>query len=202
MNQSSLLLIIFIKNPVKGKVKTRLAKEIGADKALEVYQDLLNHTHSITQNLPFNKDLYYSERVDENDLWSSADYQKKVQQGEELGSKMSNAFNAGFKEGKSPICIIGSDCFELSEDILLDAFEKLKDFDFVIGPARDGGYYLLGMNEHSPSLFNDKLYSTSKVCEEAIHEIKKLGKSYFLLPKLSDIDTLKDLNHQKYIFKK
>ncbi|MFT7035649.1 MAG: rSAM/selenodomain-associated transferase 1 [Cyclobacteriaceae bacterium] len=196
------LLIIFIKNPEKGKVKTRLAKEIGDDKALEVYQELLNHTHSITNSLPVSKNLYYSQRVDENDIWSSADYQKLVQQGEELGSKMSNAFSDSFEDGKSPICIIGSDCFELSEDILQDAFEKLTDFDFVIGPAKDGGYYLLGMNVHSPTLFNDKVYSTSEVSEEAINAIKHLGKSYFLLPELSDIDTLKDLNNQKTIFKK
>ena len=202
MTNSDPLLIIFIKNPEKGKVKTRLAKEIGDDKALEVYQELLNHTHSITNSLSVSKYLYYSQRVDENDIWSSADYQKKVQQGEELGSKMSNAFSEGFKDGKAPMCIIGSDCFELSEDILQDAFEKLKHFDFVIGPAKDGGYYLLGMNEHSPSLFNDKVYSTSDVLQDAINEITALDKSYFLLPKLSDIDTANDLNHHKTFLRK
>lgn len=196
------LLIIFIKNPKKGKVKTRLAKVIGDDKALNVYNELLNHTHSITNSLSVSKNLYYSQRVDKNDIWSSADYAKKVQQGEELGSKMSNAFSDGFEDGKDPICIIGSDCFELSEEILLDAFEKLKDFDFVIGPAKDGGYYLLGMNEHSPALFKDKVYSTSEVFKEAINEIKYLNKSYFLLPKLSDIDTANDLNHHKTFLRK
>ena len=195
MKQSTPLLIIFIKNPDKGKVKTRLAKEIGNDKALEVYHELLSHTHSITNKLPVDKYLYYSQRTDDGDIWNSQVYQKKVQQGQELGDKMSNAFSEGFRDGKGPICIIGSDCFELSENILNEAFKKLQQFDFVIGPAKDGGYYLLGMNEYSPELFDNKVYSTAQVSEEAINEIKRLRKSYFSLPKLSDVDTLKDLNH-------
>lgn len=195
MNQSTPLLIIFIKNPEKGKVKTRLAKEIGDDKALEVYHELLSHTHSITNNLLVEKFLYYSQRTDDGDIWNPKVYQKKVQKGGELGDKMSNAFSEGFGDGKGPICIIGSDCFELSENILNEAFEKLQQFDFVIGPANDGGYYLLGMNEFSPELFKNKVYSTSQVSKEAIDEIRRLKKSYFLLPELSDVDTLKDLKH-------
>ena len=152
-------------------MKTRLAKEIGDDNALEIYKELLVHTHSITANLPVDKDLYYAQRIDADDLWETGDYRKYVQQGDDLGTKMSNAFSQGFDNGKTPICIIGSDCFELTDKILNEAFEKLKQFDFVIGPAIDGGYYLLGMNEYSPALFNNKIYSTSDVCQEAMNEM-------------------------------
>ncbi|MEQ6120128.1 TIGR04282 family arsenosugar biosynthesis glycosyltransferase [Reichenbachiella sp. MALMAid0571] len=188
------LLIIFIKNPEKGKVKTRLAREVGDERALEIYKQLLDHTHSITTDLKVEKVLYYSTKIDIGDQWELGDYKKRIQEGNDLGDKMSNAFQAGFDNGNQPICIIGSDCFEINEPILAEAFEKLKEYDFVIGPAKDGGYYLLGMREPAPQLFANKTYSTPKVCAEAIHEIQQMSKTCFLLPTLSDIDTLKDLN--------
>tara|TARA_R110000868_G_scaffold158268_1_gene386246 strand:+ start:108 stop:695 length:588 start_codon:yes stop_codon:yes gene_type:complete len=194
MNSPKPLLIIFIKNPEKGKVKTRLAKEVGDERALEIYKQLLDHTHAITTDLPIEKYVYYSSKIDAEDQWDLGGYQKSIQAGKDLGDKMCNAFQAGFDKDHHPICIIGSDCFEINETIIAEAFEKLKSYDYVIGPAKDGGYYLLGMREYSPQLFTNKTYSTSKVCAEAIAEIKLMSKTCFLLPKLSDIDTLKDLN--------
>lgn len=188
------LLIIFIKNPEKGKVKTRLAKEVGDERALEIYKQLLDHTHVITTDLQVEKIVYYSNQIDVGDQWDLGGYQKKVQEGKSLGDKMCNAFQVGFESDRHPICIVGSDCFEINETIIAQAFEKLKSYDYVIGPAKDGGYYLLGMREHSPQLFTNKTYSTSKVCDEAMDEIQHMSKTCFLLPKLSDVDTLKDLN--------
>jgi len=194
MDSPKPLLIIFIKNPEKGKVKTRLAKEVGDERALEIYKQLLDHTHAITTDLSVEKAVYYSSKIDAGDQWEMGGYQKSVQEGKDLGDKMSNAFQAGFDSDYHPICIIGSDCFEINETIIAEAFEKLKTYDFVIGPAKDGGYYLLGMQEPSPQLFANKTYSTSEVCAEAMDEIRQMSKTCFLLPKLSDIDTLKDLN--------
>lgn len=195
MNTTRPLLIIFVKNPVKGKVKTRLARDVGDERALEIYKQLLDHTHSVTIDLDCEKHLYYSNQIDRGDIWNLGNYQKFVQQGQDLGDKMSNAFKNAFKEHNGPVCIIGSDCLEINESIIREAFLKLEQFDFVIGPARDGGYYLLGMNSYVPQLFSNKTYSTPEVLEEAILEIKKLNKSFFLLPKLSDVDTLDDLNN-------
>ncbi|MFY0650394.1 MAG: TIGR04282 family arsenosugar biosynthesis glycosyltransferase [Cyclobacteriaceae bacterium] len=188
------ILIIFVKNPEKGKVKTRLAKDIGEDKALEVYKRLLQHTHDITVNLDFDKRVYYSKSVEQNDIWEDAVYDKYVQSGRELGDKMEQAFQSAFKQYASKVCIIGSDCLELSGEIISHAFNQLDYFDYVVGPAKDGGYYLLGMTTHSPQLFQNKTYSTNTVCAEAISEIQQLGGSHYLLPELSDIDHASDLN--------
>ena len=188
------LLIIFVKNPEKGKVKTRLAKDVGDDRALEIYKQLLDHTHSITTHLSMEKHVYYSQNIIDGDIWDIGNYKKFVQEGIELGDKMSAAFKRSFPEGARPVCIIGSDCLELSEQIIRDAFESLKTHDFVIGPAKDGGYYLLGMKQFHPQIFENKTYSTSSVYDEAQAEISKLGKSLHILPTLSDIDQIEDLN--------
>lgn len=193
MNPSEPILLIFTKNPEKGKVKTRLARDVGDDRALEIYKQLLDHTHSVTVDLDCEKHLYYSNHIGRGDIWDLGNYQKFVQQGQDLGDKMSNAFKNAFKEHHGSVCIIGSDCLEINESIIQEAFLKLEQFDFVVGPARDGGYYLLGMKSYFPQLFYNKTYSTPEVFEELVMEIKRLDKSFFLLPKLSDVDTLDDL---------
>lgn len=190
---SNSLLIVFIKNAVKGKVKTRLAKDLGDDKALEIYKQLLSHTQDITQDLSASKSIYYSEKIVLNDIWDQSKYFKQVQKGKHLGEKMSNAFQEEFSNQYDSICIIGSDCYDLSSEVIEMAFESLQKNDFVIGPANDGGYYLIGMNKFTSQIFEDKTYSTHNVFDEAIQEIKKLNKSYFVLPELTDIDDINDL---------
>ncbi len=187
------LLIVFIKNTEKGKVKTRLAKTIGDEKALSVYQQLLSHTHQITSPLAVAKQVYYSNFVAENDMWNDGNFTKHIQQGNDLGERMSTAFEQGFKSGHQPICIIGSDCYALNTQIIETAFEQLKSSDVVLGPATDGGYYLLGMNHFYPDLFTNKTYSTAHVYKEAREEVEKLHKTLYTLPELSDIDTIDDL---------
>jgi len=187
------LLIIFIKNPVLGKVKTRLAATIGSEKALAVYQQLLTRTEAITKNLPCEKVVYYSDFIAEDDSWSSLVYQKQLQSGSDLGDRMFNAFKDGFAAGFNSICIIGSDCFELTSDIILRAFEKLQQNEVLIGPATDGGYYLLGLTELLPFLFQDKSWSTENVLEQTLQDIKEKGLSVALLPALTDVDEEKDL---------
>jgi glycosyltransferase A (GT-A) superfamily protein (DUF2064 family) len=88
------LLIIFIKNPVPGKVKTRLAKAIGEQKAFEIYQQLLQHTHKVTHKLTMDKAVFYSDAVETGDIWDNGNYQKFVQEGSDLGKRMLNAFKA------------------------------------------------------------------------------------------------------------
>jgi len=190
---SKSLLIVFIKNTVKGKVKTRLAKDLGDDKALEIYKLLLSHTQLITKDLSTSKSIYYSEKIEANDIWNKNRYFKQIQKGKDLGEKMLNAFQDEFNNQYNSICIIGCDCYDLSSDVIEMAFESLHKHDFVIGPANDGGYYLIGMNKFTPQIFENKTYSTHHVFGEAIQEIKKLNKSYFVLPELTDIDDINDL---------
>jgi uncharacterized protein len=187
------LLIIFIKNPELGKVKTRLAATLGPEKALIIYNQLLSHTREITEKLPLPQALYYSDFIPAKDSWDSQVFRKQVQSGSNLGDRMLRAFQEGFNEGYNRICIIGSDCFELTSEIILNAFKKLEEHDVVIGPAEDGGYYLLGMQELQPYLFANKSWSTEAVLQQTLDEIKLKGLSVALLPTLTDVDEEKDL---------
>jgi len=186
-------LIIFVRNFEPGKVKTRLANTIGDEKALEVYQMLVRHTREITIPLNCSKTVYYSESVDEHDDWDPELFEKHEQKGKDLGERMHHAFEASFQRGFSKVSIIGSDCLELNTRHILDAFKSLDKQEIVLGPASDGGYYLLGMKEMKPALFRNKAWSTSSVFADTLNDAKDLGLSYSLLPELSDIDRAQDL---------
>lgn len=193
MNKKRLLLI-FIKNEVKGKVKTRLAATLGDDEALRAYQALLDKTCQITNALTsVEKRVYYSDQIAEKDRWDLPGFEKAVQYPGDLGERMTDAFEKGFKDGYQQICIIGSDCWDLSTTHLADAFAALDQHDFVAGPANDGGYYLLGMTHYLPALFKDKTFSTDSVYAEAIAEIKTAQKSAHEMEVLTDIDNEDDL---------
>lgn len=187
------LLIIFYRNPELGKVKTRLAKTIGEEKALAIYLKLSSHTRDSTEELAVTKVIYYSEFADTEDHWPNTSYQKKVQQGNDLGDKMHDAFVNAFADGYKSVCIIGTDCLELTPSIIKNAFKQLKTHDAVIGPALDGGYYLLGMNEFHPEIFKEKSWSTASVCADTILDFKNLKLSFSKLEMLSDIDDENDL---------
>lgn len=186
------LLMIFVKNLIPGMVKTRLAEDIGIDKALDVYQELVHHTHKITKKLEVDKAVYYSEYVEMEDIWDNGDFKLTSQKGFTLGEKMSNAFDEAF-DSYNKVVIIGSDCYDLSSKHIRLAFEMLEENDVVVGPAKDGGYYLLGMSEYFPQLFQDKEYSTDKVLQELLKEAGSLELSVYKLPELNDVDTLDDL---------
>jgi rSAM/selenodomain-associated transferase 1 len=186
-------LIIFVKNPEKGKVKTRLAKDIGDDQALHVYQRLLQYTKGVTKGLNSEKLVYYSDFIDNNDLWDNMTFEKRLQQGSDLGERMQNAFAEAFAHGQKRVLIIGSDCAELETHMIKEAFAVLENNEVVIGPAKDGGYYLLGMKTFYPTLFENKPWSSENVLMDTINDLKKLNASYYLLKTLSDIDHAADL---------
>lgn len=186
-------IIVFVKNPELGKVKTRLAASIGDEDALEVYNQLLLRTREVLSGISHDKFIFYSNFIDHKDLWDQSQFNKRIQEGEGLGEKMLNAFKSVFDMGYERVCIIGSDCFDLNSSIIDEGINALDKEDFVIGPAMDGGYYLLGMNQLFPQVFQNKTYSTNSVCNEALTEIQKLGKTCFKLETLSDIDTVEDL---------
>jgi len=185
------LLIIFTRNPELGKVKTRLAKTIGAEKALAIYKFLLAHTKKVTENIACDKAVYYSVKVREDDLWNGEIYQKKQQLGEDLGIRMQNAFQDAFANGYEKVLIVGSDLIDLSEEIIEKGFLQLASNDVVIGPAEDGGYYLLGMKSVHPNVFKNKNWGTSSVREETLNDLK--DKKVHLLNELNDADVLDDI---------
>jgi len=192
-------LIIFAKNPEGGKVKTRLAATIGDQAALEVYQRLLFHTALITANLPFDKFVFYSDTIISNDNWDDLQFKKRTQSGQGLGERMNNAFASIFNKGYSKIVIIGTDCPGLDPTILLNSFTALDLNDIVIGPAEDGGYYLVGMKLHRAELFENIRWSSNVVLAETLRKCDDLQLTHFLLPVLSDIDEEKDLIHLKHL---
>tara|TARA_R110000751_G_scaffold22702_6_gene63717 strand:+ start:2840 stop:3451 length:612 start_codon:yes stop_codon:yes gene_type:complete len=191
MNHRKDLLIIFTRNPELGKCKTRLAATVGHESALNIYKFLLDHTKNITQGLNFRKWVCYSDDIWENDNWDKSVYEKKVQSGNDLGERMYNAFKEGFNAGYKRIIIIGSDMYDLNENDLLEAFQLLDQHDYVIGPAIDGGYYLLGMKVLSPNLFKDKTWGTDTVLKATLEDLK--NKNYSLLAPKNDIDYFEDI---------
>lgn len=189
---SDSLLMIFVKNLIPGMVKTRLANDIGIDAALDVYMELVRHTNKVADKVATDKGIYYSEYVEIEDVWDTDKYALNVQKGNSLGEKMSTAFDEAF-DSYNKVVIIGSDCYDLTPKIINEAFQKLEGHDVVVGPAKDGGYYLLGMKEYLPQLFQDKEYSTANVLNELLKETEELQLSVHQLPTLSDVDTLEDL---------
>lgn len=188
-----------MRNPILGKVKTRLAATIGEQEALQVYNCLLRYTYKVTNHLKnVDKRVYYADFLNENDLWNG--YDKKLQnQNLSLGERMKEAFAQGFDDGYEKIVIIGSDCLELSSPILENAFYELENNQSVVGPAKDGGYYLLGMNEFIPQLFENKKWSTDTVFLDTIEDLNQGNIRYSLLETLSDIDTEQDLNNIEWL---
>ena len=187
------MLLIFVKNPAAGEVKTRLAATLGDKKALQIYLQLLERTREITQALTYTKTVYYTPEIVEKDIFEIKHFQKALQSEGDLGQRMQNAFEAAFSQGYEKVCIIGSDCYELDTNILEEAFAQLEKEDVVIGPAKDGGYYLLGMRKMHAPFFQNKKWSTSSVLSDTLNDLKKTNLSFSLLPELTDVDEEKDL---------
>ncbi|NIJ44496.1 hypothetical protein FHR24_000935 [Wenyingzhuangia heitensis] len=194
---SDQLLIIFIRKPELGKVKTRLAKETSDEVALAVYKDLLTHTHHITKDLEVDKWVFYTDEIEFEDIWDEGNFMKMIQAEGDLGNKMQQAAFKGFGANYLEIVIIGSDIEELSTEILEDAFEQVKQ-QTVIGPAEDGGYYLLGLNEPRTDLFTNKQWGTDSVLRDTLINLE--NEEIFLLDELNDIDYLEDIEEDSALY--
>ncbi len=186
-------LIVFVRRPDKGKVKTRLAASIGDESALRIYVQLLQHTRTVADTVPADKFIFYTDGIPGIDMWDGRDYYKCQQTGANLGARMQDAFVKLFDKGYEQVVIIGSDCPELSNDHINDAYDHLDKCDIVIGPAVDGGYYLLGMKKVYPALFAGKQWSTVAVFEDTMGTIRELALSVQQLPILNDVDEEKDV---------
>lgn len=192
-------LIVFTRNPELGKCKTRLAATIGDQSALDVYRFLLDHTVKITSPLSADVYVYYSEKIREIDIWNTSIFRKKQQQGLDLGAKMQHAFTEVFGMGYQKAIIIGSDMYDISTQDLEDAFLTLEKNNFVVGPAQDGGYYLLGMKQLKTSLFKNKKWGTSTVLSDTLKNLTLEKVS--ILPEKNDVDYFEDIKDIK-VFEK
>jgi rSAM/selenodomain-associated transferase 1 len=183
-------ILVFQKNPIKGRVKSRLAATIGEDAALEIYQFLVDQTFRAVRGTAHEVLVFYSDFIPETS--PNSPHFLKIQKGSDLGEKMKNAFDEAFSMGFQKAVIIGTDCPELTSDLLSQAFENLNCYDLVIGPAEDGGYYLLGMKVCHPYLFENIEWSTSKVFSRTLEQANLHHLNTSLLPTLHDIDEEKD----------
>lgn len=186
-------LIIFTRNPELGKCKTRLAKTLGDQSALDIYKYLLQHTANVSKKVNADRFVFYSEKINENDIWSNNHFNKKLQKGNDLGERMHNAFKTLFDSGYKKAVIIGSDLLDLNAEIIENAISNLNQHDVVLGPAKDGGYYLLGSKTLYPALFKNKAWGTETVRKDTLQDLK--NSTVYMLKELNDIDTFEDMKH-------
>lgn len=187
------LLIIFYRNPELGKVKTRLAATVGQENALSIYLKLAAYTQSVTIDLLCDKAVFYSHRVEADDIWNDNRYQKVLQNGDDLGERMSNALHWAFQKGYESACIIGTDCMEITTELIEDSFDELALQDVVVGAAKDGGYYLIGMHQLHKKIFENKPWSSYLLMGDTLETLEELKLAYELMPVLNDVDTEEDL---------
>lgn len=179
-----------------GQVKTRLASTIGHENALDIYHKLLCITRATSLQLICKRHLFYSHQITRHDEWANADFKKYNQTGDNLGQRMKNAFAHIFNDYANQhvkAIIIGSDCPEINVNILEKAYTNLAENDVVIGPSKDGGYYLLGMSQPHTTLFDGIAWSTDTVLTATLHKAAAQHLQVSLLPALSDLDNENDL---------
>lgn len=186
-------LVIMVKNPVAGKVKTRLAASVGDEKALEVYKALLEHTAAEAARISAVRYIFYSDIIERGDIFSDKDFRKYVQCDGELGVRMDYAISIPFKNEFKKVVIIGADCPGITSEHLQQAFEELDQNDVVIGPASDGGYYLLGMKKWNRWIFEGMPWSSPDLLATTRALLESKGVAWKALAELNDIDTLEDL---------
>tara|TARA_B100000780_G_scaffold43210_1_gene26799 strand:- start:1506 stop:2105 length:600 start_codon:yes stop_codon:yes gene_type:complete len=186
------LVIVFCKNSLIGKVKTRLAKSIGGLNALKIHDLLVSKTISVLKQIENDVVVFHSDFIPNDNKWSFTKFQK-IQNGKDLGVRMKKAFEWGFEVGYQKICIIGTDLWTVEKKIFRETFIALKKIDIVFGPAKDGGYYLLGLKKINYSIFNLNSWGTSKVLDDTVKKIDNT-ETVCYLQELNDIDTEEDLN--------
>ncbi|SFP82705.1 TIGR04282 family arsenosugar biosynthesis glycosyltransferase [Hymenobacter arizonensis] len=190
-------LLVFARVPALGRVKSRLAAGIGEESALAIYQELLAITRTaITEaGVPTTVWLADTARPEptaaETKEWEGM--ATRCQESGDLGQRMKAAFAAAFAAGAQRVAIIGTDCPGLRDTHLTQAFDLLAEHEVVLGPATDGGYYLLGLSRPQPELFLNKEWSTASVLIDTVADAKRLGLRVAFLPELHDVDTAADL---------
>lgn len=188
--------LVFARWPVLGRVKSRLAAGIGAEAALAVYRELLAITHDAVAQAGVPSTVWLADEVgpllNENEAWLQRDARLQALGGD-LGYRMAEAFAAAFAEGAKQVVIIGTDCPGLRASHLIGALTHLGEADLVLGPATDGGYYLLGLRAPCAKLFERKAWSTATVLADTLADAQRLGLRVALLPPLRDVDDAADL---------
>jgi len=186
-------LLVFMRFPRLGKVKTRLARSLGDDKATEFYR-LCSHAvldEILQLSREVEKYIYLAEPINEYEMKQLAglEFKISIQEGKNLGQRLCGAFSKAFDSGLRKVAIVASDVPDLSTRIMEQAISSLDNTDVVIGPCYDGGYYLIGMKELHVELFNGISWGTNRVYRQTLDAAKENGLTVGQLPILIDIDT-------------
>lgn len=194
---NTVALIIFSKAPVPGKVKTRLIPDIGVDKATSTYKELLSYTLSLAEKTHFSSIQLWIDGDINHPFFKSIKNQGSIefkkQSGIDLGQRMSNAFDVALDE-HDIVIVIGCDCPTLTVSDLKEASGLLIDgVDVVLGPAEDGGYYLIGLKENNPHLFEGISWGKESVMAETCRRINELNWRFDSLSERWDLDRPADL---------
>ena len=185
-------LIVFVKNPVQGQVKTRLGKEIGMEEALKVYLLLLAYTRSVCTEVDADIHVFFSNHIPEQTEWAALSQGLHVQRGDDLGTKMTTAFEEMYQRYEH-VAIIGSDCPGLKPEYIEQGFQAISKGQYAIGPAEDGGYYLFGAPRTAILPFKGIEWSSKHVLRQTLDQIESTDFEATQLPILRDLDTLEDL---------
>jgi len=195
-------ILYFVKYPEPGKVKARLAKSVGDEAAANAYRGLAESGFRTLKELTSDEvriTVMFDPPEKENGIkeWlaGASDYQMQV--GNDLGQRLRHAFQNAFKEKACATVALGSDTLGLKKEVIEKAFDTLQYYDVVIGPAKDGGYYLIGCREMSANLFENIPWSTPDVLKATLGWIREEGLSHCLLPELEDLDELKIPNKER-----
>ena len=190
-------LLVFARVPALGRVKSRLAAGIGEPVALAIYKELLAITRTAIVASGVPATVWLADTAGPNptatEVQEWAELTCRCQETGDLGQRMTAAFAAAFAAGAGRVVIIGTDCPGLRDGHLAQAVGLLNDHDVVLGPATDGGYYLLGLRQPQPELFQNKIWSTASVLTDTQADARRLGLRVALLPELRDVDTAEDL---------
>jgi len=195
---------LLAKYPETGKVKTRLARQIGKEGAAGIYRVIAERIFRNTspdKDSDFGRMLFYSPPGDKGRFESWVPCVELLpQRGRDVGEIMANALKDLFDRGASSAVITGVDIPDLNRTIISDAFLELEHADVVIGPAEDGGYYLIGMKAEYPAIFQGISWSTGDVFDETVRTIKRMGLSYSTVKTLSDVDRIEDIIRHNNLF--
>lgn len=193
-------LIIFTRYPKPGTAKTRLIPALGAEGAADLHRQMTQHTLAQARSLCSVRSIAIEIRFTGSDAagmraWLGDDISYEPQGEGDLGDRLLRAFDTAFEQGSQAVVVIGTDCPYLDAALLETAFDALQQRDLALGPAEDGGYYLIGLRKPIPELFAEIPWSTAEVCQRTVAIAQHLGLSLDLdgLPTLSDVDYPQDL---------
>lgn len=190
-------IIIFLKYPEAGKVKTRIGVELGNDFTVMLYRKFVSDILTKLSSLETDILVYFTPAEKRKEIidWLGYSLQFFPQSGKNLGERMNNAFREQFNSGYRSLILIGSDIPHIPSINLIKALDSLGSYPPVIGPASDGGYYIIGFHYGNflPSVFEGINWSTESVFNETLKTFEKYGIKPYVLPLLSDIDTVDDL---------